>query len=289
MKKLLMSLVAGIALGAAAEVPFKIGIAGYTFHRKSLDESLAIMKTIDCHYLCHKAFFVKYDASDADIAAYKAKLDAANVKTVATGPLYVRYDDTCEATVRKQFEFAKKLGIRVLVGVPYEVLPGKKDSWGPNRVESDKMLDVIEKLVKEYDMYYAIHNHGPDTPTLFPTAEAAMKRIATRDKRIGVCLDIGHEKRSGCDPVAFIRKHADRIYDVHLKNLKFDAGKAITMQGPRGDLDIQGVFQALTDVGYTGVCHIEYERDFNDNAMGLAESFGYYRGIADCIRPNPSK
>lgn len=87
---------------------------------------------------------------------------------------------------------------------------------------SDKMLDAVESLVKEYDMYYAIHNHGPDIPKLFPTAEAALKRIGSRDRRIGVCLD----------------------------------------------------------VGYTGVCHIEYERDFKDNAMGLAESFGYYRGIA---------
>ncbi len=286
MKKLIFALVAGVAFGVAAEVPFKIGVAGYTFHQKSLDETLAIMKTIDCHYLCHKDFFVKYDASDADIAAYKAKLEASQVKTVATGPLYICYQDGCEETLRKQFEFAKKMDCRIIVGVPYEVLPGKKDAWGPNRVESDKMLDVIEKLVKEYDMVYAIHNHGPDIPFLFPTAEAAMKRIAHRDKRLGVCLDIGHERRAGLDPVAFIRAHAERIYDVHLKNIKIDPVKNLAMQGPRGELDIQGIFQALADAGYTGVCHIEYERDFADNAMGLAESFGYYRGVADCIRPN---
>ncbi len=287
MKKLLITLVAGLAFTAIAEVPFNIGIAGYTFHRKSLDETLSIMKKIDCHYLCHKDFFLKYDASDAEIAAYKAKLDAAGVKTVGTGPLYVRFQDGCEATVRQQFEFAKKMGIRILVGVPYEVLPGKEDSWGPNRVESDKMLDVIEKLVKEYDMVYAIHNHGPDIASLFPTAWSAMKRIANRDKRIGVCLDIGHERRSGSDPIKFIKEHADRIYDVHLKNIKIHPVHNYARQGPRGELDIQGIFQALADVGYTGVCHIEYERDFDDNAMGLAESFGYYRGVADCIRPNP--
>ena len=146
----------------------------------------------------------------------------------------------------------------------------------------DKMLDAVERLVKEYDMYYAIHNHGPDIPKLFPTAEAALKRIGSRDRRIGVCLDVGHEWRSGCDPVAFIRAHGDRIYDVHLKNIDTaqNGKKNHAMQGPRGGLDIPGIFAALSDVGYTGVCHIEYERDFKDNAMGLAESFGYYRGIA---------
>ena len=30
-----------------------------------------------------------------------------------------------------------------------------------------------------------------------------------------------------------------------------------------------------------GVCHIEYERDFENHAMGLAESFDYYRGFLD--------
>jgi hypothetical protein len=109
-----------------------------------------------------------------------------------------------------------------------------------------------------------------------------MARISTRDRRIGVCLDVGHERRAGCDPVAFIRKHADRIFDVHIKNIKVDPVRNIAMEGPRGELDIPAIFQALADVGYSGVCHIEYEKDFKDNAMGLAESFGYYRGVADC-------
>ncbi len=281
MKKLMFGLVALTAFGAFAEVPFKIGIAGFTFHRKSLDESLAIMQKIDCHYLCHKDFFVKYDASDEAVAAYKSKIAAAGVETLGTGPLYVRFSEKAEADARKQFEFAKKLGIRVLVGVPYQY----EGDDSKVREESDRMLDIIEKLVKEYDMVYAIHNHGPDIPKLFPTAEAAMKRIANRDKRIGVCLDVGHERRAGLDPVAFIREHGDRIYDVHLKNIKIDAKKNLAMQGPRGELDIPAIFQALADVGYTGVCHIEYEKDFDDNAMALAESFGYYRGVADCIVP----
>ena len=269
---------ASIAVHAA--VPFKIGIAGYTFNKKSLDESLKIMQKIDCRYLCHKDFFLKYDASDAEIATYLNKTSEYGVKTLATGPLYAKD----EATVRAQFEFAKKLGVKILVGVPYEVKRGAKDGWGPNRLESEEMLDIIEKLVKEYDMYYAIHNHGPDIPNLYPTAESVMARISTRDRRIGVCLDVGHERRAGCDPVAFIRKHADRIFDVHIKNIKVDPVRNIAMEGPRGELDIPAIFQALADVGYSGVCHIEYEKDFKDNAMGLAESFGYYRGVADCTR-----
>ena len=281
MKKILsFAVITLAALGAFAEVPFKIGIAGFSFHKKSLDESLSIMRKIDCRYLCHKDFFLRYDASDAEIAAYKEKIAGFGVETLATGPVYAKD----EATVRAQFEFAKKLGIRILVGVPYEIKAGAKDAWGPNRIESDAVLDIIEKYVKKYDMCYAIHNHGPDIPYLFPTAEAAIKRIGNRDKRIGVCLDIGHERRAGLDPVKFIEQNSDRIYDVHLKNIKIDPVKNLAMRGPRGELDIPAIFAALAKAGYSGNCNIEYERDFDDNMAGLLESVGYYRGVADAIK-----
>ena len=272
-------------------VPFKLGIAGYTFCQVSLDRALEIMKATDCHVLCHKSSFLPYTATAAEIAAYKAKLAAAGVETVASGPLYA----TDEKSLRNLFEFAKKMGLKTVVGVPYDNNPkiaGLKDDearfavlppeeW---RLESDRVLDIIDRLVKEYDIRFAIHNHGPDNAYLFPTAESALKRIGNRDKRIGVCLDIGHERRAGADPAAFIREHGDRIYDVHLKNIRIDAKYNVALPGPRGELDIPAIFKALADVGYTGACHIEYEKDFNDNLVALAESIGYYRGVMDSVK-----
>lgn len=276
MNKIILT-TAVVAVSAAAgfaEVPFKIGIAGYTFHAKNVDQTVEAMEELDVHALCVKDFHLKLDCTQEEADAFKAKLAAANIVPVGVGPVYA---DT-EALARKGFEQAKKLGVRIVVGVPFEMgtVNGKK-----TKVESDKMLDVIDRLVKEYDMTYAIHNHGPDIPHLFPTAEAAMKRIGARDKRIGVCLDIGHERRAGLDPVKFIEANPDRIYDVHLKNIKIDGKKNLAMRGPRGELDIPAVFAALAKAGYKGSCNIEYERDFKDNLPGLLESVGYYRGVAD--------
>jgi len=258
-------------------VPFKIGIAGYTFHKKNVDQTIEAMKELDLHSLCVKDFHLKLDCTQEEADAFKAKLAEAGIVPVGVGPIYA---DT-EEVARKGFEQAKKLGVRVVVGVPFEQgeVDGKK-----TRVESDKMLDIVDRLVKEYDMVYAIHNHGPDIPYLFPTAEAAIKRIGNRDKRIGVCLDIGHERRAGLDPVKFIEQNSDRIYDVHLKNIKIDPVKNIAMRGPRGELDIPAIFTALAKAGYSGNCNIEYERDFDDNMAGLLESVGYYRGVCDAIK-----
>ena len=265
---------------AAANVPFKLGIAGYTYHQQPIEQALAAMKRADVHYLCVKDFHLDYTkGAEAPIAAFKEKCAAAGVECLAAGPLY--YKDA--ATARKLFEFAKAYGMKTVVVVPYGVKEGAKDAWGANRYESEEMLDVLDALVKEFDIRAAIHNHGPDTPTLYPTAEAAMKRIAGRDRRIGVCLDIGHERRAGLDPVAFIRAHGDRIYDVHLKNIKIDPVQNFAKEGPRGELDIPGIMKALAETGYDGVCHVEYEKDFKDNVSEVAESIGYYRGVMDTL------
>lgn len=282
MKKIVFAAVFAAGLSAVAAVPYKLGIAGYMFAKGGLDWALDVLEDIDCRYLCHKDFMLPYNATDEQIAAFKDRLAKKGVECLATGPLYV----TDEASVRRQFDFAKRYGMKVVVGVPYDIAAD-----GKTRVESDRMLDIIDRLVKEYDIRYAIHNHGPDIPKLFPTAASAIRRIGNRDKRIGVCIDVGHDQRSFSDPVAFIRKHGDRIYDVHIKNITIDAkrrGRAVP--GPRGELDIPGILKALADVRYTGVCHIEFEKGYDktpaglaDHAMGLAESFGYYRGCMDSI------
>ena len=58
------------------------------------------------------------------------------------------------------------------------------------------------------------------------------------------------------------------------------------MEGPRGELDIPSILRALADVNFEGYCLVEYEKDFGVNEVPLAESFGYYRGVLDGIRPS---
>ena len=266
-----------------SKMPFKLGVARYTMHAHTLDRALEILQNIDCHYLGLMEDTIKYDATDEEIAAYKEKCARYGVEVVSAGPLYFCKEEDLKACC----EFAKRYGMKYISVVPYEVKQGKKDEWGANRLESDRMIDLLEKYAKQYDLGMAIHNHGPDMPTLFPTGEAALKRIAGRDKRLGVCIDVGHERRAGLDPVEFIRKNADRIIEVHLKNIKIDPVKNFAKEGPRGELDIPGILKALGDVGFDGYCLVEFEKDFKLNEAPLAESFGYYRGVMDTIRLNP--
>jgi len=261
-----------------AKTPYQLGIARYTMWNTSFERVLDITEAIDCHYMSLIEGTIARDASDAEIAAYKAKLAARGIEVDTLGPCY--FDN--EKSIEESFAFAKRYGMKMISVVPLEK---KKVDGKDVNFESEAMLDVLEKMVKKYDILAAIHNHGPETPHLFPTAESVWKRIEKRDRRIGFCFDVGHQARfGGGDPVKFIREHADRMYDIHLKNIKIDPVLNLAKEGPRGELDIPGILTVLAEIGYDGVCHIEYEKDHGDNFAQLAESVGYYRGVMDTLK-----
>ena len=65
MKKILVAIVAMASIGAFAAVPFKIGVAGYTFNKRTIDDALAIMQKADVHYLCVKDFHLPFKSTDS--------------------------------------------------------------------------------------------------------------------------------------------------------------------------------------------------------------------------------
>lgn len=74
------------AAACSERIRFQLGIARYTFWKIELGKALGIMKEIDCHYLGLKEGSIRYDASDAEIAAYKANLAKYGVETLSAGP-----------------------------------------------------------------------------------------------------------------------------------------------------------------------------------------------------------
>jgi len=254
--------------------PFVVAIAGYTFHKFNLDQTLEMMKKVDVQYLCIKDFHLPLKCTEEETAAFNAKCKSFGVTGYGVGPIYMG----SEAEARQAFECAKRVGVKVVVGVPFELNAERK------RISSAALLKVIDGLVKEYDMKYAIHNHGPDMPELFPSAESGIELVKDLDKRVGLCLDIGHELRDGKDPVEAILKYGDRLHDLHIKNVNAPtkAGRCVEM--PRGQIDIPAVVRALRKVNYTGACSLEYEKDMDNPLQGIAESIGYFRGVVDATR-----
>jgi sugar phosphate isomerase/epimerase len=257
--------------GGAA--PFRFGVAGFTFSKLKLDPSLEMMAKVDAHYLCIKDFHLPLKSTDEEIAAFHAKCKASQVTGYAVGPIYVG----SEAEVEQAFAYAKRVGVSLLVGVPFKKVDGK-------RVADPELVKFVDKKVREYDIRFAIHNHGPDMPELFPSAESAMEMIQNLDVRVGLCLDIGHEFRDGKDPIAALSKFKERVHEIHLKNVTGPNKRGHAIELPRGEIDLAAFVRMLRKVEYRGVCALEYEKDMENPLTGIAESIGYFRGLVDATR-----
>ena len=217
------------------KVPFKLGVAGYTYNKFSIDETLVFLEKLDVHYLCIKNFHLPFDSTPAQIAEFKKKCEDHGITGYGVGPIYMASNEEA----KKAFDYAAAIGVKTVVAVPTEQkeieVDGKKKKV---RFHSRARCEYLAGLCKEYDMRIAIHNHGPDIPYCFPTGESAFNMVKDLDARMGLCLDIGHDFRAGQNPADSIRKYGSRIYDMHIKNVKFDAKKNIAVPMPRGEMDV---------------------------------------------------
>lgn len=246
---------------AKKENPWQLGMAGFTFVNFDLDTTLKTLQRLDIHSLCIKDFHLPFSSTDEEIRAFHDKCAAHGVTGYAVGPIYMK----TEAEIDRGFEYAKRVGVKLIVGVPnYELLP------------------YVDKKVKEYDFHYAIHLHGPDIKT-YPDATDVWEHTKDLDPRIGMCLDIGHDLRNGCDPVADLRKYHTRVFDMHIKDVT-DASKAgVGIELGRGKIDFPALIKMMRKVGYAGRCSLEYEKDMKDPFLGIAESIGYFKAVSKLV------
>jgi len=237
--------------------PLQIGIAGYTFYRFSVDQSIAMMKRVGITNLSLKDIHLPIAASDAQIAEVLAKYKAGGINIYTVGVIYMKTKEQ----VDNAFAYAKKVGVNMIVGVP-----------------SYDLIAYTEEKVKEYDIRIAIHNHGPED-ALYPAPADVYNRIKNLDARMGMCIDIGHALRAGADLPKVIKAYKDRLFDLHIKDVSVAAkdGKAIEIG--RGVIDFEEVIEALEKIKFSGVCSIEFEKDMTDPLPGIAESIGFFRGV----------
>lgn len=241
---------------------FKLGIAGYSFVHFDLEESLDMMEKVDVHYLCIKDFHLPYDSSAEQISDFHDRLKASGVTGYAVGPIYTKTREE----VDNAFDYAKRVGVDMVVGIP-----------------NHEDLEYLESKVKESDIRFAIHNHGPEDK-LYPNASSIIQLIKDLDPRIGLCFDIGHNMRDGEDPIADLKKYSDRIFDMHLKNVTSATAEGKTCELGRGVIDIPAFVKMMRQVNYSYVCSLEYEKDMKEPLAGIAESIGYFNGVADATK-----
>lgn len=236
------ALLAGHGLLRAAEADpyrgFKMGIQSYTLRDFDLDKALATSKKLGLHYWESFPAHIKISSVPKDVAEKKEKLAASGVKLIAFGVVGF---DANESKAREVFEFAKAIGIESI-------------SADPNKDEAT--FKLLDKLVEEYGVNIAIHNHGPGAK--YDKIDDVVNWVKDHHKRIGACVDTGHYLRSKESPVEALERLKDRVYGVHLKDVK-DA-KIFKILG-EGDLDVLGCLKVLKKIDYKYCLALEYEEN----------------------------
>jgi len=244
------------------EIPFTLGMAGYTFREFTVEQTIEMMKRAGVNTLSLKDFHLPYNSTKEKIDEVLKKFSDAGITIYTLGVIYMNTREF----VDQAFNYAKLAGMKMIVAAPnYE------------------LLDYVEEKVKANDIRIAIHNHGPDN-TLYPNATDIWNNIKDRDSRLGICIDIGHTIRDGEDPAVDIQRYSERIYDMHIKDVTSANKEGKTVEMGRGIIDIPNVIAAIMKINYSGKCSLEFEKDMKDPLAGIAESIGYWRGVVACSK-----
>lgn len=248
---------------------FAIGCQAYTFNRFTVFEAIektaaAGGKVIEFYpgqKLSKQEPGVTWDhnAPEAVVAKVKAKLAEHKVKAVNYGVVGIPND---EAAARKIFDFAKKLG---LYGIT---------------TESTESIDTIEKLVKEYDVAVAYHNHprqanNPNYKVWDPNYVLSL--VKDRDRRIGACADTGHWLRSGLNPIECLRILKGHVVSSHLKDLNQAAPDGHDVPYGTGKANIKGVLDELKAQGFAGNIAIEYEYNWDNSVPEVTQCIDFVK------------
>lgn len=226
----------------AADDPFggmPVGVQSYSLRNFDLAEAVRHMQGLGVHFveLFEKHLSVK--ATDAVIADTRKLLTQAGIALRAHG--VNRFTKDHEAN-RALFDFAKRAGIRNLSADP------TPDSF-----------DSLDKLVAEYDVRIAIHNHGPGHR--YDKIADVVSAVKNHHPHIGACVDTGHFLRSQEDPVKAVHELKGRVFGVHVKDEEKREARSKNVIIGSGHLDVVGLFRALRETKFPadGAISLEYE------------------------------
>ena len=138
----------------------------------------------------------------------------------------------------------------------------------------DRIATIAKMGSEEYGLTVGMHAHAAGFIDFEPELERLLEEVD--ESILKICFDTGHHSYAGYDPVAFMKRHIDRISYMHFKDIdpavKADVvanrtdfykacGQGIFCNLGQGDVDFPAVRQVLLDAGFEGWCTVEQDCD----------------------------
>lgn len=159
-----------------------------------------------------------------------------------------------------------------------------KELWTPIFDEFDKR-----------DVKFALEVHPSEIAYDYYSTQKLMEVFDHRPT-LGLNFDPSHLYWQGCDPCLFIRDFADRIYHVHMKDVKVKLDGRSGILGSHidfgdwrrgwnfvslghGDVDFDGIIRELNAISYQGPLSVEWEDSGMERMFGAKEAFEFTKKI----------
>lgn len=132
----------------------------------------------------------------------------------------------------------------------------------------------VAQLGADHGLNVGIHAHAAGFIDFEPELERILAEVD--ESLLKICFDTGHHSYAGYDPVAFMRRHIERISYMHFKDIDpkvktasvanrtgfYEAcGKGIFCNLGQGDVDFAAVRHILRDTSFSGWCTVEQDCD----------------------------
>lgn len=198
---------------------------------------------------------------------------------------------------------AKALGAHVVTGFtgssiwhlayPFPPAPPSMvdDGFGLLAERWNPILDVFA----ECDIRFALEVHPTEIAFDLHTAARALDALGHRPE-FGFNFDPSHLVWQGVNPAEFIHAFPDRIYHVHMKDVRMRLngrngvlGSYLEFGDPRrgwefrslgrGDVDFEDIIRALNEIRYDGPLSVEWEDSGMDRDHGAREACSFVRRL----------
>jgi len=237
----------------------RLGLQTWTIRDRTFDE---VVEFATKHGITDLQFMPEQlglGFSPKEWATKKKVLDDNGLRAYSIGVTETSLDQTKN---REVFEFAKAMGLEMIVIEPPDF----------------RILDLIEALVKEYDIRVAIHNHG--ISTLYGNPAVIKNLVMHRDARIGVCLDVGWLATGRFDVAQVYDEYEGRVFDIHFKDKLVSGGvdgdTVTPAQIGEGSVDFESLFRSLKQSAYGGVLAIETDGNFKNRSAFVKRAKKYF-------------
>jgi inosose dehydratase len=197
-------------------------------------------------------------------------LDRAGVELVSvyTGGNFV-YDDILPDELHR---VARAAGLAQTFGAGSLVVGGgARRAAGTTPADYDRLGAALDRVTDIADDHGLVACYHPHLSTIVESP-GQLDQLMPRT-RIGFCPDTAHLAAGGGDPAALIRRYADRVRHVHLKDVRTDPLQFLPLG--QGDIDFTDVFSAVHDSGYDGWLLIELDSYDGDPREAAAASKTY--------------